>query len=322
MTVKRALVLLAVAAALIPTACGSRERLAPQQAVERTSPAVVAISGKFGELDSGGSGVVFDAKRGLVLTNAHVVSTLSALKAKVGEEAPVPARVLGRAPCDDLAVLELVRKPPGLREIPFGSSGATKRGEHVTALGYPGDFTQAEPQTLRSTDSRVSNPAVRAQTLDSTLPQFPRLIQHQAPLDPGDSGGALVNDFGQLIGVNTEKNLLTGSTSAEGQSYAIPVDQIKPIVEDLKKGDTFDYVGWKLVPFDAIDISDQFAVAGALDREVGQRAERVVKKRKLEKVGLYNMFSDEPSPALEAGIVAGDVVTTVDDTPITVCGRL
>jgi S1-C subfamily serine protease len=174
---------------------------------------VVRIQGKEG----GGSGVVVDAERGLVLTNAHVAVGLEGTKARVGDDASTetPARLVAAAPCDDLAVMLLVNKPQNLQAIQLGDSSGVKQGDHVTVLGYPGTFEEQrlgenvnQAQQLVATDGNVSAVNVAA-TPDPSLPRFASTIQHQAPVNPGNSGGPLVNDKGQLVGINTLRNPAT-----------------------------------------------------------------------------------------------------------------
>ncbi|MDQ3608056.1 MAG: trypsin-like peptidase domain-containing protein, partial [Actinomycetota bacterium] len=114
--------------------------------------------------------------------------------------------MLGAAPCDDLAVVELPRAPDGLKAMPF-AEGDVKPGQDVTALGYPGTAEDASgdqgPGTasLTFTDGRVSQPQTAAigEELGISLPSA---ILHQAPVNSGNSGGPLVDDFGKLVGWN------------------------------------------------------------------------------------------------------------------------
>src|SRR3954466_9821048 len=118
---------------------GGTKTLSQQELITQVKPTVVELTGKRGEQRVGGSGVVVDAKRGLVLTNEHVIAGVSALKAKVGDNAATagPARVLAQAPGDDVAVVQLVNIPAGLKQVKIGSSAKVKSGEQVTVLGYP-----------------------------------------------------------------------------------------------------------------------------------------------------------------------------------------
>jgi S1-C subfamily serine protease len=106
---------------------GALPLLSAQQLVSRTSPAAISLSGRQGTGVFGGTGVVVDKERGLVITNAHVVSGLSALKARMSNGAEVPVRVLGQAPCDDLAVLQLTNVPAGSWRCPSATVTRCRR---------------------------------------------------------------------------------------------------------------------------------------------------------------------------------------------------
>src|SRR5204863_7032885 len=127
-----------LAAGLAVAGCGGGSsgpsgpvRLSPQKLISQSSPSVVEIYGKIGSSAVGGSGVVYDAKQGYVLTNAHVVEGLSSISVKIGDQLPtVPARLVGTAPCSDVAVLQ-IQQAPKLRALPLGNSEKVKRGQHV-----------------------------------------------------------------------------------------------------------------------------------------------------------------------------------------------
>src|SRR2546423_6634898 len=127
----------ALATAVVVAGCGGgggSSTLSQQDLITKVKPTVVELSGKREDQTVGGSGVVIDSKRGLVLTNEHVIAGVSALKAKVGDNAATagPARVLSQAPCDDLAVVQLVNIPAGLQQVKIGRSAKGKSSEPVT----------------------------------------------------------------------------------------------------------------------------------------------------------------------------------------------
>jgi S1-C subfamily serine protease len=232
-------------------------------------------------VSGGGSGVVIDGRRGMVLTNAHVLAGETSRSVTVnGEESN--AAVLGQAPCEDLAVLELRPPPAGLKTAELGSARGVRAGDRVTAMGYPGSFEE-EPgeRRLQATDGSVSA-GVAPGTLGEDLPQYPALIQHQAPISPGSSGGPLFNDRGQVVGVNSV-GLGGRGTGQENQNGAISIDRAKALLGDLTANRDSGYVGWALIP-----ISDGLGVDGV----------------------------DPDSPAERAGLRPGHVVQALDDTPV------
>ncbi|MFL5868717.1 MAG: trypsin-like peptidase domain-containing protein [Thermoleophilaceae bacterium] len=195
-------------------------------------------NGKTVTQAGGGSGIVVDAKKGYVLTNQHVVAGATSIKATVGTT-EANASVLGQAPCEDLAVLQLKPVPPGLQSAKLGTSTKVTSGDKVVAMGYPGSFQST--RTLTGTDGTVSS-GVAAGTISNDLPKYPALIQHSAPISPGNSGGPLFNDKGEVVGINT-----LGSTgTSQNQNGAIAISRARSQLPDLEANRDSGYVGWQL----------------------------------------------------------------------------
>lgn len=295
----------------------STKPLSQTQLVAQVSPSVVEITGKEGDVTVGGSGVVIDSNRGLVLTNAHVVAGLASIQAKVGDNTATqgPARIVGTAPCDDLAVVQLINKPAGLRALPLGTSATVKSGESVTAFGYPASFENPEQQTVVTTTGTVSSPNVPADPAPD-LPHYPSTIQHQAPINPGNSGGPLVNQQGQLIGVNTLGNTQQNGRNIQGQYYAISIDHIKQVLPNLEAGHSQANVGWDLAPINEVDLAQQFGQDPRWnDSTLGQRVQNALSKPPAT-TGLYVLGSATGSPAEKANIGWGDVMDHIENTPV------
>lgn len=311
-----------LAFAVAVAGCGGSSRPAgPQKLsqvalIARVKQSTVEISGKLADVTTGGSGVVVDAARGLVLTNAHVVAGVSALKAKVGDDPSTegPARVVAQAPCEDLAIVQLVDKPANLQALPLGDSSQVRAGEHVTALGYPASFENPESQTVVSTSGTVSSPNVAAEP-DPSLPKYVSTIQHQAPINPGNSGGPLVNDYGQLIGINTLGNTEQGGRTIQGQYYAISVNHVKTLLPELEAGHNRAYVGWDLASIAAVDLAPIFANDPLFHSSaMGSQVQAELKSHGVE--GLYVWGTDTGSPAKKARLYYGDLITSIEDTPV------
>jgi S1-C subfamily serine protease len=234
--------------------------------------------------EGGGSGIVLSG--GYVLTNAHVVAGRNSIKVTVGgTEANVAVR--GQAPCEDLAVLELRPKPAGLKPAKFGKARSAGAGARVTALGYPGAFEEeATERRLQATDGTVSS-GVAPGTLSPILPKFPALIRHTAPISPGDSGGPLLDDQGEVIGVNTVSPTGATQDARQNQNAAISIDRARSLLPDLEAGRDSGYVGWDLLP---VDLSGKGV--------------------------LFVEGVDASSPAARAGLRFGDVIVELDDTRV------
>jgi S1-C subfamily serine protease len=208
-------------------------------------------NGKKVTESGGGSGIVVDAQRGLVLTNDHVIAGATSVKATVGGN-QANATVLGQAPCEDLAVLQLNPKPTGLKQAKLGNPNKLSSGDKVVAMGYPGSFQQT--RTLTGTEGTVSS-GVAAGTISDDLPKYPALLQHSAPISPGNSGGPLFNDKGEVVGINT-----LGSTgSSQNQNGAISMSRAQTELPDLEANRDSGYMGWQLGVYDASTISSAVA---------------------------------------------------------------
>jgi S1-C subfamily serine protease len=224
---------------------------------KKVAPSVVQLQAREQGGASYGSGVIFDSARGLVLTNDHVVNLGSALKARVLDSDTVSASIVAEAPCDDLAVARLDTVPSGAKAVSLADSGKVSGGDHVMVLGYPiGLERGGVSTTLNSTTGTVSNPRTSASLGEGSI-EYPQLIEHQAPVNHGNSGGPLVDDRGRLIGINTLTGAEPGSQT-QGQYYAIAVNYIKPRLSRLAAGSNIDDVGWNLTPIAEIDFDKAF----------------------------------------------------------------
>lgn len=227
--------------------------LTPAEIQEMVGPAVVNITGRLGEEKAGGTGILYSTDEGVrVLTNDHVVAGTTALKVEVAEQS-YTARILGEAPCQDVAVLEL--PSAGTTELTtatFGESTGLESGEEVTALGYP--TSGGGSKALATTPGTVTTPQIEGKQISPDLPFYQSLILHTATLNPGNSGGPLLNSAGEVVGVNT----LSGGDTSENQFYAISIDQIKPLLESLEAGNDQVNLGWNIAAGDGPTVVEVF----------------------------------------------------------------
>ncbi|MCL4767313.1 MAG: trypsin-like peptidase domain-containing protein [Hyphomicrobiaceae bacterium] len=169
-----------------------------------------------------GSGFVWD-RAGHIVTNAHVVEGASEVGVVIDQGDVIPARVVGRAPWADLAVLRLTRPPANLQPIAVGTSSDLAVGQAVFAIGNPFGLARTLTSGIIS-------------ALDRTLPtesgrEIAGVIQTDAAINPGNSGGPLVDSAGRLIGVNTA--ILAPSGTFTGVGFAVPVDTVNRIVPEI-----------------------------------------------------------------------------------------
>jgi serine/threonine-protein kinase len=209
--------------------------------VDADGPATVFVKANSGET---GSGWVLDAAQGLIVTNSHVINRGQSYQVGVGGQLRA-AKVVGNAPCDDLAVLK-VTPSNGLKTMPLDSQSNVKEGDDVVALGYP--QSAAASAKLTATSGVVSVARTQYNEPVSDIPNYKDVIQIDAAINPGNSGGPLIrSDSQQLIGVNSAVRTENAQGRAiQGQNYAIGVDRVKQIVNFLRTGKSLGWVGFNL----------------------------------------------------------------------------
>ena len=196
---------------------------------KKVSPSVVFISSvgvspfkMKDRLDEGiGSGFIID-KKGLLLTNSHVVFRRGAISVTLDSGESAPAKLLGADPILDLALLRITKLPKGLRVLKMGDSDVLEVGEEVAAIGNPLGLEQTMTRGIVSGLNRF--------VPDSPLSRFLPFIQTDAPINLGNSGGPLVNRCGEIIGINTAV-----FSEAENMGFSIPSNIAKRIVPQLLK---------------------------------------------------------------------------------------
>lgn len=180
-----------------------------------------------------GTGIVLNTN-GDIVTNAHIVDGAAAVTVYTsGSTKKRPARIVGVSPCDDLAVIK-VTDVSGLTPATFGKGSEQQVGEDVAAIGYPESSTASN--TISISRGIISK-------LEQSSGIYQSVIQTDAAVNPGNSGGPLVNAKGQVIGINTFRTV--GTT---GINYAISGDLVQQVVPDLQAGHNKLYLGMNLGP--------------------------------------------------------------------------
>ena len=220
---------------------GVLERSSTEEIVRAVAPSTVLIEARRDEEPAGnGSGWVLDAREGLVVTNAHVVNSGTGFKVGVGGDLR-DARIVGVAPCDDLAVLR-VDDASGLQALALGSQSELELGEPVVAVGFPGSASLSSKLTSTTGVVSVVRSTYREPALD--VPVYPNVVQTDAAINPGSSGGPLVNGDGELVGVNSAGRTKSAEGRIiQGQSYAVGVDRVKEVAAVLRTGRSIGWAG-------------------------------------------------------------------------------
>ena len=182
---------------------------------------------EFKQYGSGsGSGVIVSSE-GYIVTNNHVIENASEIEVILNDNSNYSAKVIGTDPSTDIAILKI--EGSGFQPIPLGNSDDLKVGEWVLAVGNPFNLTSTVTAGIVSAKARNIN-LLSDRSKQDVLP-IESFIQTDAAVNPGNSGGALVNTKGELVGINTAIASQTGSYS--GYSFAVPVNLVEKVMRDL-----------------------------------------------------------------------------------------
>ena len=264
----------------------AEEGLSLQQIYEQNIPSVVSITAVGTRTTATGTGVVLSEK-GYLVTNYHVIEGAQSLTVKLTDERELTAKVVGSDPVSDLAVLYVAAE--NLVPAQFGDSDNLRVGDTVVAIGDPlgvelrGTMTDGIISAI-SRDVQVDGRSMN-------------LIQTNAALNSGNSGGPLINSFGQVIGINTMKiGTFTDSSGVEGLGFAIPSATVQEVVNQLI---TQGYVSGR--PWLGIQ-GESFSSYYRRFYQLPQ--------------GVYITEVEAGSPAQTAGLMRGDIITRADDSPV------
>jgi 2-alkenal reductase len=202
-----------------------------------------------------GSGFVLDARAGLVVTNFHVVNGGSAFAVDAGAGGTRQARLVGAAPCDDLALLR-VADTRGLRALELGRGEDVEQGEPVVAVGFPA--SGGDGDDLASTTGVVSVAGTRLRSQSPDAPDLRDVVQTDAAINPGNSGGPLLDADERVIGVNTAVLLAAGGVPIQNTGYAIGADRVRAVTRELRARRSAGWAGFGLV----FPSAEQRAAAG------------------------------------------------------------
>ena len=275
------------------TSTSANDGLSGEEIYAKVSPSVVSIQAV--NLTSGeggtGSGVIMSAD-GYIITNNHVVVDENTgvqqdkITVYMSDGTSFPAEVIGLDEQTDLAVLKIDPAGTTLTPAEFGDSNSLLVGEEVYAIGSPGGLELA---------NTITGGHISALNRDITIDdRVMSLIQTDAAINPGNSGGALINKYGQVIGITSAK---LGISYYEGLGFAIPMDTVKPIVDELIQN---GYIaGRPQIGISGQNVSEQQSAAYGIPQGV-----RVINV-------------DSRSNAAAAGVQANDIITGINGTEVT-----
>jgi Do/DeqQ family serine protease len=229
-----------------------------------------------------GSGVIVGSD-GYVVTNHHVIEGMTEVKIALADRREFDADIVLRDPRTDLAVLRVKNAGEArLTSIPLGDSDVVEVGDIVLAIGNPFGVGQTVTQGIVSALARTQ----------VGISDYQFFIQTDAAINPGNSGGALVDMQGRLVGINTA--IFSRSGGSHGIGFAVPVNMLKIVIESARGGGATVKRPWFGARLDSVD--REKAEALGLDRPTGALVTNVIEK----------------SPASDARLQRGDVITAVD----------
>ncbi|MCW2235763.1 Do family serine endopeptidase [Azospirillum canadense] len=232
---------------------------------------------------SAGSGVIVDARRGYVVTNAHVVENAQEIAVTLKDRRRLRAKLVGRDAATDIALLQI--GADNLTALPWGDSDRLKVGDFVVAIGNPFGLGQTVTSGIISALGRSG----------LKVEGYEDFIQTDASINPGNSGGALVNFNGELIGINTA--IIGPAGGSVGIGFAVPVSIVRSVMEQLVE---YGEVRRGRLGVAIQDLTPDIAESMSLTGDAGAVIAKV-----------------EPnSPADRAGIRSGDVVVAVEGRPV------
>ncbi|MBR4757110.1 MAG: trypsin-like peptidase domain-containing protein [Bacteroidales bacterium] len=254
------------------------------------------------QVQGSGSGVIIRPD-GYIVTNNHVVANATKIQVTLNSNKTYDATVIGADPATDVALIKI--EADGLPSIPFGDSDKLRLGEWVLAVGSPMGYQLRGTITAGIVSAKGRQMAHDPR--EKTTLQIESFIQTDAAVNPGNSGGALVNKTGELVGINTAIVSQTGSYS--GYSFAVPSNIVKKIVGDLID---FGSVKRAVLGISMSDLTEALAKNLKYDS-----IDDMSKKMKLSSLdGVYINEVVKGGSADKAGVKEGDVLLAIDGAPL------
>ena len=255
-----------------------------------------------------GSGVIISTD-GYIITNNHVIDGADELEVTLNDNRKFAAKLVGTDPATDIALIKVEAKD--LPKIPFGDSEKLKVGEWVLAVGNPFNLTSTVTAGIVSAKGRGISVGADKSKIES-------FIQTDAAVNPGNSGGALVNTKGELVGINTAIYSETGNFA--GYSFAVPISIAGKIAKDLKQYGAVQRAVMGVMMMSVGDIANWLSTPNLSSKEK-EELNALKDKIRVSEGACVSDFT-ERSSAKEAGIEKGDVIVAVNGVKVKTANAL
>jgi S1-C subfamily serine protease len=206
------------------------------------SKSVVAVEGIYPDKQTKVTGVVYDAKQGLVLTANHAMEAAPSIDVRLADGTLTHARPVARAQCHDLAVVKLFPRPPSLESIKLANSDGAKIGEPTSVMTYLFGADADDKPALTKVTGSLS--ALDVKVAWAPLPAIGPVLAHQTSLGAPASGSPLLNEKGEMIGLNTLVDHPSVPDTV-GIEYALPSNYVKKRMDELRPGSGGSLGGWE-----------------------------------------------------------------------------
>ena len=297
----------------------STECLSAADVYQNVSPSVVEITstlqsgGPFGQQAEGtGSGIVLDTD-GRILTNNHVIDGAQSIQVRFADESTSSAKVLGTDPANDLAVIQVTDSGLQLHPAQLGDSEALRVGDPVLAIGNPFNLESTLTQGVVSATGRTYSTGANTRPIRN-------MIQTDAAVNPGNSGGPLLNCQGQVIGINTLLENPTGENVNVGVAFAVAINTAKQSLSAMESGQAVSHP-WLGIA--GVDITPAVAKEASIDAQKGVYVTLVSAGSPASKAGLKGAFTSQNQAASSSTVRSGgDVILAADGKDVSTLEQL
>ncbi len=258
-------------------------------------------SGSVGTVVDEGTGMIITSS-GQVVTNNHVIAGATSITVTLyGQSSSLPAKLIGTDPTDDVALLQIENAPSNLTPVTFGKSSNLQVGDAVIAIGNALGLSLKSPTVTSGIISALGRNVQAGSATSAATEDLTSMIQTDAAINSGNSGGPLVDSAGHVVGMDTAvASSSAGNAPAQNIGFAIPSDRIVSLLPQLRKGGT---------------VSQPKAFLGVYITSMNSQLKS--EYNFVPNSGAVVMQVDPGSPAQVAGIQAGDVIVAIDGQKIT-----